>query len=151
TPTDRPKFESAVESADSSLSCTTTSLGQTSRKTIFLSMLDCSLTFTGRPPLSVWVLAIFLFFASATALSQKLSEQEIEQKVDFLLKQMTLEEKAGQLAQFPGSSPQTIEMIKRGKVGSLLGVLGAEQANEAQRAAVEGSRLHIPLILGYDV
>jgi beta-glucosidase len=44
-----------------------------------------------------------------------------------------------------------MEMIKQGKVGSLLGVLGADAANAAQRAAVEGSRLHIPLILGYDV
>src|SRR5216684_4859847 len=42
-------------------------------------------------------------------------------------------------------------MIRQGKVGSLLGVLGAEQANEVQRVAVEQSRLKIPLILGYDV
>jgi beta-glucosidase len=42
-------------------------------------------------------------------------------------------------------------MIKQGKVGSILGVLGAENVNEAQRAAVESSRLKIPLIIGYDV
>src|SRR5947209_18101700 len=96
-------------------------------------------------------LALVLLFASALASAQKLSDQEIEQRVNSLLQQMTLEEKAGQLTQFAGNSPQTIEMIKQGKVGSLLGVLGAEQANAAQRAAVEGSRLKIPLILGYDV
>jgi beta-glucosidase len=44
-----------------------------------------------------------------------------------------------------------MDLIKQGKVGSLLGVLGAEQANEVQRVAVEQSRLKIPLILGYDV
>ena len=97
------------------------------------------------------LLALILLFASALVSAQKLSDQKIEQRVNSLLQQMTSEEKAGQLTQFSGNSPQTIEMIKQGKVGSLLGVLGAEQANAAQRAAVEGSRLKIPLILGYDV
>src|SRR5437667_11503509 len=96
-------------------------------------------------------LALVLLFASALVSAQKLSDQEIEQRVNSLLQQMTLEEKAGQLTQFAGNNPQTMEMIKQGRVGSLLGVLGAEQANAAQRAAVEGSRLKIPLILGYDV
>ena len=97
------------------------------------------------------VLALMLLFIPVSCLGQKLTDQQIEQRVDSLLDQMTLEEKAGQLTQFAGNSPQTMQLIKQGKVGSLLGVLGAEQANEAQRAAVEGSRLKIPLILGYDV
>src|SRR6266699_2504935 len=96
-------------------------------------------------------LTLVLLFASALASAQKLSDQQIESRVNSLLQQMTLEEKAGQLTQFAGNNPQTMEMIKQGKVGSLLGVLGAEQANAAQRAAVEGSRLKMPLILGYDV
>jgi beta-glucosidase len=95
--------------------------------------------------------AMVVLLVSSLAAAQKLSDQEIERRVNFLLQQMTIEEKAGQLTQFAGNSPQNIEMIKQGKVGSLLGVLGAEQANAAQRAAVEGSRLKIPLILGYDV
>ena len=82
--------------------------------------------------------------------AQQLSDSEIEQRVNALLQQMTLEEKAGQLNQSPDKSPRTMEMIKQGKVGSLLGVLGAENVNEAQRAA-ENSRLKIPLIFGYDV
>lgn len=96
-------------------------------------------------------LALVLLLASGIAAAQKLSDQDIETRVNALLQQMNLEEKAGQLTQFAGNSPQTLEMIKQGKVGSLLGVLGAEQVNAAQRAAVEGSRLKIPLILGYDV
>jgi len=79
--------------------------------------------------------------------AQKLSDPEVEQRVSDLLQKMTLDEKTGQLTQFAGNNPQTMEMIKQGKVGSLLGVLGADEANAAQRAAVEGSRLHIPLIL----
>ena len=92
-----------------------------------------------------------LLCASVLTAAQQMGGPEIERKVDALLHQMTLEEKAGQLTQFAGSNLQTIEMIKQGKVGSLLGVLGAENANEVQRAAVENSRLHIPLILGFDV
>jgi len=88
---------------------------------------------------------------SAFAAAQQPSDPETERKIDALLKQMTLEEKVGQLTQFAGKNPQNIEMIKQGKVGSLLGVLGAQDSNEVQRVAVEKSRLKIPLILGYDV
>ena len=63
---------------------------------------------------------------SAFAAAQQPSDPETERKIDALLKQMTLEEKVGQLAQFAGKNPQNIEMIKQGKVGSLLGVLGAQ-------------------------
>jgi len=79
------------------------------------------------------------------------SDSEVEQRVSALLQKMTLEEKAGQITQLAGINAHTTEMIKEGKVGSILGVLGAENVNEAQRAAVEKSRLKIPLIIGYDV
>src|SRR5262249_25281874 len=96
-------------------------------------------------------LGVAVLFACSLCAAQKLSDQEIEQRIDELVQKMTLEEKAGQLTQFAGNNPKTVEMIKQGRVGSLLGVLGADQANAAQRAAVEGSRLRIPLIFGYDV
>ncbi len=97
------------------------------------------------------IVLVLLFACSVVAPAQRFPDQEIEKGVNALLQQMTLEEKAGQLTQFAGTSPQTMDLIKQGKVGSLLGVLGAEQANEVQRVAVEQSRLKIPLILGYDV
>jgi len=96
------------------------------------------------------IVFVLLFTCSVGAIAQQLSDPEIESRVNTLLKQMTIEEKAGQLTQFAGASPQTMDLIKQGKVGSLLGVLGAQQANEVQRAALQ-SRLKIPLILGYDV
>lgn len=86
-----------------------------------------------------------------TAAAQQPSDSEVEQRVNALLQKMTLEEKAGQITQLAGMNAHTAEMIKQGKVGSILGVLGAENANQAQRAAVENSRLKIPLIIGYDV
>lgn len=97
------------------------------------------------------LVAFILLLSSLTLAAQQLSDSEIEQRVNTLLQQMTLEEKAGQLNQLPDKSPRTMEMIKQGKVGSLIGVLGAKETNEAQRAAVENSRLKIPLIFGYDV
>ena len=85
------------------------------------------------------------------AAQQQPPDSEIEQRVNALLQKMTLEEKAGQITQLAGMNAHTAEMIKQGKVGSILGVLGADNVNEAQRAAVENSRLKIPLIIGYDV
>jgi beta-glucosidase len=82
---------------------------------------------------------------------QQPSDAEVEQRVNALLQKMTLEEKAGQITQLVGMNAHIAEMIKQGKVGSILGVLGAENVNAAQRAAVENSRLKIPLIIGYDV
>jgi beta-glucosidase len=86
-----------------------------------------------------------------TSAQQQPSDSDIEQRVNTLLQKMTLQEKAGQVTQLAGMNAHTAEMIKQGKVGSILGVLGAENVNEAQRAAVESSRLKIPLIIGYDV
>lgn len=97
-----------------------------------------------------WLLPSLLLLATTFAFAQQ-NSTDIDSKVDALLKQMTLEEKAGQLTQLANKTPESLQAIREGKVGSLLGVLGAENANEAQRAAVEHSRLKIPLILGYDV
>ena len=96
------------------------------------------------------VFALPLLFSCA-ALAQKMSEQEIDSKVDALIQQMTLEEKAGQITQLAGDSPQNLQAVRQGQAGSLLGVLGADSVNRAQRIALEHSRLKIPLIFGFDV
>lgn len=90
------------------------------------------------------------------------SGQEIEKKVDALLAKMTLEEKIGQLNQYTsrwemtgpapgGDENQVLQEIKNGRVGSMLNVTGAQATLEAQKLAVENSRLKIPMIFGYDV
>lgn len=104
--------------------------------------------FRSRHSLSCILLLVCWLTAAA---QQPPSNSEVEQRVNALLKKMTLEEKAGQITQLAGMNAHTVEMIKQGKVGSILGVLGAENVNQAQRAAVENSRLKIPLIIGYDV
>ena len=88
-----------------------------------------------------------------------LTDPAIEKRVDALLKQMTLEEKVGQLAQYSSGAPtgpsagnaDYPSMIERGEVGSLFNLDSARAANQYQHIAVEKSRLHIPLLFGLDV
>ena len=75
-------------------------------------------------------------------------------RVESLLKRMTLEEKLGQLQQLGGpveGSPELVELAAKGLLGSTLNVRGAKAVNAIQRAAVEKSRLKIPLLFGFDV
>src|ERR1044072_2351146 len=81
---------------------------------------------------------------------------DIEKRIDALLAQMTLEEKLGQLQQLDGHAdgkyrPEHVELVRKGLLGSTLYVRGAKQTNERHKAAVEQSRLKIPLIFGFDV
>ncbi len=78
----------------------------------------------------------------------------IDQKVELLLKQMTLAEKIGQMVQdSPGETPVSMvgPRIRGEMVGSLLNQVGSKDTNETQKIAVEETRLHIPLIYGLDV
>lgn len=71
-----------------------------------------------------------------------------------LLAKMTLEEKIGQMEQVAMNTDDrkgVEEEIKAGKVGSLLFVTDPVEVNRLQKIAVEQSRLHIPLIVGFDV
>ena len=82
-----------------------------------------------------------------------------EQRVDSVLKLMTLDEKIGQLNQYTGNwqatgpvveDPTKIEQIKAGKVGSMLNIKSVKHTRELQEYAMQ-SRLRIPLIFGLDV
>lgn len=73
-----------------------------------------------------------------------------EDRLDRLMNQLTLDEKIGQLWQIHGAAPEHKELVRQGKVGSVLNVVG-EEAVEFQRIAREESRLGIPLIIGRDV
>ena len=82
-----------------------------------------------------------------------------EDLVEQLLGQMTLEEKVGQLTQLRVKGMPTGPLIDLDNelplpiktVGSILDTYGAEQTLQLQRAAVESSRLHIPLLFAFDV
>src|SRR3984957_1721159 len=81
------------------------------------------------------------------------NDVEIQQTVDSLLQKMTTEEKIGQLSQlFVFDSGEKVEKsVASGQVGSLLFLTDPAAINRLQHIAVEKSRLHIPLIFGYDV
>ena len=85
--------------------------------------------------------------------------KNIDQKVEALLRQMTLEEKIGQLNQYTGDNaatgPITINPnkqaeIKQGLIGSMLNILGTKYTRQYQELAMQ-SRLKIPLLFGQDV
>src|SRR5438270_5024143 len=84
------------------------------------------------------------------------AQDDVERKVNALLARMTLEEKLGQLQQLGGdvgghANPDLYDIARAGRLGSTLGVRGARNTNDLQRAAVEGARLKIPRIFGFDV
>src|SRR5438067_6574549 len=117
---------------------------------MLLYWLACPLGgFMRRPQRYISAFILCLLCSVLTA-AQRLSNEDIENRVDALLRQMSIEEKVGQLTQLATRDPHTMDLIRQGKVGSLLGVLGTKDTNEVQQAALQ-SRLKIPLILGYDI
>jgi beta-glucosidase len=108
-----------------------------------------------RKSLSLLVLSA-LAFVSVAATAQP-SRQDAERKARELLKQMTVEEKVGQLNQSSGIempgfvSGKPDDLIAQGKVGSILWLIDVKEINRLQKVAVEKSRLHIPVLFGFDV
>jgi beta-glucosidase len=110
--------------------------------------------------------------AKAPPSNAQLASPQIERKVDALLAKMTLAEKIGQLMQYndQGSSAPTAadsgaaiavnpetrdhvdayDLAKKGELGSMLNVIGAEKTRRFQEAAMH-SRLGIPILFGADV
>ena len=82
--------------------------------------------------------------------SVAMAQGDIDQRVEELLQKMTLEEKIGQMNQLSGGY-QFTEMIREGNVGSILNIVDPVEINAVQRAAVENSRLGIPLLVSRDV
>jgi len=77
-------------------------------------------------------------------------ESEIDRKADDLLSRMTLREKVGQKNQLSGGAWLT-EQAAKGEVGSILNCVDPAEINAVQKAAVEQSRLGIPILVSRDV
>jgi beta-glucosidase len=92
----------------------------------------------------------------------------VRAQVDELLAQMTPAEKAGQLTQYfyfrlpPGAKPaldfdadaqprEVESRLRAGGAGSLLFLTDPAEINRLQRLAIDGHRLGIPLLIGFDV
>jgi beta-glucosidase len=97
------------------------------------------------------------------------ADAAIASRVDELMAEMTTAEKAGQLTQYfyfgslqetdaepnvgglPSRGAAVEAALGRGEAGSLLFVTDPAQINRLQRLAVEGNRLGIPVLFGFDV
>src|SRR6185437_11937898 len=97
---------------------------------------------------------LLLGFSAATA-----QKKHIAQRVDSVLRLMTLDEKIGQMNQYNGDWEATgpitkqgdkQDQIRKGMVGSMLNVMGVEHTRQLQEIAMS-SRLKIPLLFGQDV
>ncbi len=88
--------------------------------------------------------------AAVIAICGCAAKDETEKKIDALLSQMTLHEKAGQMNQLSGGDWLT-GAIERGEVGSILNCVDPAEINRIQKIAVEKSRLGIPLLVSRDV
>ena len=104
-----------------------------------------------------FIAATMLFTLVATA--QTSQDAKMNVFVSNLMKQMTLDEKIGQLNLVtPGGavtgsvvSSDVESKIKKGQVGGLFGITGPDKIRRAQELAVKNSRLKIPLLFGLDV
>jgi beta-glucosidase len=121
------------------------------------------------PTLPTWRFCLLLVFSISCAIhataqarpvpNPQLASKSVNTRVETLLKQMTLDEKIGQLVQYsagfatgPSASNLTYDdLVAKGQVGSMLNVVGAEKTNHYQHIAMEKARLHIPIIFGLDV
>jgi beta-glucosidase len=150
-------------------------LGTNRRLRAFLTCFTFGLAIAGLTPLALTQQVS----QSNHPSNAQLADPRIEARVDRLLRQMTLEEKIGQLVQYndtgdeppaegaqaPADQPNVIVAINpvtanhidamklaaTGRLGSMLNTVGAQRTNSYQHLAVEKSRLHIPLLFGADV
>jgi beta-glucosidase len=90
------------------------------------------------------------------------ASKPVDTRVKDLLQKMTVEEKAGQLNQLNGGQftgpalndpgqKVKMQLVRDGKVGSMLNVIGAKETRAIQEIAVKESRLGIPILFAYDV
>lgn len=102
----------------------------------------------------------FFFVAVCISVLQgKAQKKTIDQKVDSVLRLMTLDEKIGQMNQYnddwTATGPVTLDsdkagQVRKGQLGSLLNCVGVNRTRSWQKIAME-SRLKIPLLFGQDV
>lgn len=103
---------------------------------------------------------LILTIATALTITQGFSQlKPMDEYIDELMRQMTVQEKIGQLNLMPTGTITTgisekspiMEFIAKGLLGGVLNLKGVDNIRALQQAAVEQSRLGIPLIIGMDV
>lgn len=108
--------------------------------------------------LILWIVGFASISCKVTS-NSKLAQTAYSAQVDSVLALMTLDEKIGQMTLFTtdwGSTGPTIregyeDDIRQGRCGALFNSHTVAFTRHLQEVAVKESRLHIPLIFGYDV
>ena len=97
--------------------------------------------------------AVLLYAAAAQTQTgtAPAADSKIEARAEAILHQMTLDEKLGQLSQIFWYKGVPDDRIRKGELGSYLFLTDPQEINRVQHIAVEQSRLHIPLLIGFDV
>ncbi len=118
-----------------------------------------------------WITPLVFLFSCNTKSDQNITYLDAKlpaaKRVELLMKQMTLDEKIGQMCQYVGEPTdnalqnkdeqvsfvtgigERAELIKQGKIGSFLKVPTFKEANQLQKLALQ-SRLKIPLLIATD-
>jgi beta-glucosidase len=86
--------------------------------------------------------------ASGGTQAQLAADRNVEQRIDSLLRQMTLEEKLQQVQLLPDFL--VTDNDARNGLGSAFSITDPVRINHLQHVAVEQSRLHIPMLFAFD-
>lgn len=89
--------------------------------------------------------------AYSQSVDSSVIDAKSEARAESLLKQMTVDEKLGQLSQIFWYKGIKDDRVAKGELGSYLFITDPHEINRLQHVAVEQSRLHIPLLMGFDV
>lgn len=102
---------------------------------------------------------LFALLLMAICLNVSAQIKPMNEYIDSLMAKMTVQEKIGQLNLLPAGDATTgisansplIESLKKGQLGAILNMRGADQIRQTQEIAVTQTRMGIPLIFGLDV
>ncbi len=110
--------------------------------------------------LKTLILLIFFISYSCTRVPENgVADRKMDIFIEQLMDRMTLEEKIGQLTLFTSDWSSTgpsirndyVDLIRSGKAGAIFNAYTVDYVRSLQKIAVEETRLHIPLLFGYDV
>lgn len=110
-------------------------------------------------PVAPLLIITFVLCSFCRLFAQNVSAVKMNQFIDRLMRQMTLQEKIGQLnlpsvgfdVTGPTPSHDTEEKLKQGLVGGVFNTYTPLAVRKLQEVAVTQTRLKIPLLFGYDV
>jgi beta-glucosidase len=109
--------------------------------------------------LALLIIISGIIFTDCNRKTDTVNDVRMKSLIDKLISQMTIEEKIGQLSLFtsgwevtgPSMSTNYRNLIREGRAGNVFNAFTVDYVKELQKIAVEETRLHIPLLFGYDV